>query len=187
MIRGIIFDCFGVLYGGSLSTLQAMCPPERMNDLYDVNKQSDYGFISSEQYIAGVAEILGRTYDDIEGILHQHHVRNDELVNYVKSLRATHKTALLSNVSNGIIEHLFTKEELEELFDEVLLSYREHIAKPNPEIYEMMANRLRLPAGECVMIDDIADNCEGAEIAGMMSIRHITNAETIRTLDHILT
>jgi len=43
MIRAVIFDCFGVLYGGSIEVLMAQCPPDRRAELEDINKQSDYG------------------------------------------------------------------------------------------------------------------------------------------------
>ena len=41
MIRGIIFDCFGVLYGGSLSLLASMAPEGRAEEVYDINMQKD--------------------------------------------------------------------------------------------------------------------------------------------------
>lgn len=186
MIRGIVFDCFGVLYGGSYQALQALCPPEKLADLRDCNRQADYGFITSEEYIASVAEIIGKTTDEVARIFHTKHVRNDELIDYVKELRGTYKTALLSNVSSGVVEQLFPEGELAALFDEVLLSYHEHVVKPNPAVFELMAERLDLPAESCVMIDDISENCEGAEVAGMQSILHTSNAMTRESLSKML-
>jgi len=100
----------------------------------------------------------------------------------MKLLRGTYKTALLSNVSNGLIDTLFTPEELEELFDTVLLSYQEHVVKPNPVIFDLIARKMELSTGECVMIDDLEENCEGAEIAGMESVLHTSNETTIDLL-----
>lgn len=178
MIRGIIFDCFGVLYGGSLPTLISMCPPERLEDLRDINKRADYGFITTEEYAAALGEILSLPYEEVVKIFHAKHIRNDELINFVKELHKDYKTAMLSNVGTETIERLFSQAELDEMFDTVVLSYQEHIAKPNPEIFALTAARLGLSAGECVMIDDLESNCDGAEIAGMQSIQHITNDGT---------
>lgn len=187
MIRGIIFDCFGVLYGGSLDTLVSMCPPDRLTELRDINKQADYGFMTSEEYARGLADILHMSYDDVNELLRRKHHRNAELVDFVHQLRrdGRYKLALLSNVGNGTVERLFG-DELHTLFDTVVLSYQEHVAKPNPAVFTLTAERMGLSTGECVMIDDLESNCDGAEVAGMQSIQHVTNDGTRLSLAKIL-
>ena len=186
MIRGIIFDCFGVLYGGSLNALTDMAPRERVQELRDINKQSDYGFISGSEYVDGLAEIIGTTREDIERILNEKHVRNQALIDFSQTLKPKYAVGLLSNVSSGTLDRLFPSGQLDELFDTVVLSYKEHLAKPNPAIFTLMADRMGLTPGECVMIDDLEANCDGAEIAGMQSIQHITNERTYEELSKIL-
>ena len=83
------------------------------------------------------------------------------------------------------MDRLFSPDERAELFDVVVLSYEESIAKPNPEIFTLIAERLGVPAGECVMVDDRAENCEGAEIAGMQSVQHTSNESTIAHLTRL--
>lgn len=181
MIRGVIFDCFGVLYGGSYQALQALCPVDKLDDLRDLNRQSDYGFISTDDYIRGSAELVGKTAPEIEMLFRTEHVRNDELMEYVRTLKGKCKLGLLSNVSNDVIEQLFSPDDLA-LFDAVVLSYKQHIVKPNPAAFSLAAEQLGLRPEDCVMIDDLAENCEGAEVTGMESILHITNATTIELL-----
>ena len=184
MIRGIIFDCFGVLYGGSLSLLASMAPEGRAEEVYDINMQKDYGYISYPDYLTQTADVLAVSPDEVDRIIHEKHVRNQELVAYVRELKqqGESKVGLLSNIGEQVIQELFGAE-LNELFDTVVLSYEEGIAKPNPGIFTLMAERIGVPAWECVMIDDLEDNCDGAEIAGMQSIRHITNASTIKQIE----
>jgi putative hydrolase of the HAD superfamily len=182
MIRGVIFDCFGVLYGGSYQALQALCAPDDLDELQDLNRQADYGFITSDEYIHSVAILVGKTDQEIGEIFRAKHVRNDELIAYVATLRRHCKVALLSNVSSGIIEQLFPEGELETLFDEIILSYEEHVVKPNPAVFHLTAERLKLRPEECVMVDDLPENCEGAEVAGMETIEHTTNERTIELL-----
>lgn len=186
MIRGIIFDCFGVLYSGSLETLMQACPADRIDELRDVNKQADYGFITGNEYVDRVAEIIGHSRDETAKIMRSQHTRNQVLIDYAESLRPKYAVGLLSNVSSHTLDGLFPLKQRNDLFDHVLLSYEEHIAKPNPEIFRMMAARMGLRPDECVMIDDLAENCEGAEIAGMQSIQHITNDLTITALQKLL-
>ena len=87
MIRGIVFDCFGVLYGGSLSTIISLCPEERLQDLRDFNKRADYGFIETSDYIAALADLLGRSTEDIEDLLRHKHQRNEDLIEFVRELK----------------------------------------------------------------------------------------------------
>lgn len=185
MIRAIIFDCFGVLYGGSYQALQELCPVDKLGDLHDLNRQADYGFITSEDYVRGAAKLIGKPENEVQSIFRAKHVRNDALMAYATSLKGKCKLALLSNVSNGIVEHLFSKEDLA-LFDQVILSYQEHITKPNPAVFTLAADRLGLRPDECVMVDDLAENCEGAEVTGMASIQHTHNQITTDILSKML-
>jgi putative hydrolase of the HAD superfamily len=186
MIRGIIFDCFGVLYGGSLSLLVSLAPRDRQREITDINSQKDYGFITYQEYLKQIGEIVGKTPLEVDEIIQKKHVRNDELLEYVASLRGQFKVALLSNIGDSVIEQLFSKEELEQLFDVIVLSHNEGLAKPNPAIFTLAAERMGLSAGECVMVDDIDSNCDGAEIAGMYSVLHITNEATRQRLEEMV-
>ena len=189
MIRAVIFDCFGMLYGGSIEVLMASSPPDRRAELEDINKQSDYGYISRRQFITEVARLVGQTPAQINALLEQAHVRNSELIAMIHALRQRYpaiKVGLLSNVGSDTIERLFTPDELRELFDAVVLSYAEHVAKPSREAFELAADRLGVPPGQCVMIDDRLDNCSGAEAADMRAILHTANRRTMAELEELV-
>jgi HAD superfamily hydrolase (TIGR01509 family) len=165
----------------------SMCPAERLQELRDLNKRADYGFIETSDYIAGIADALGVSSQEVETILRHKHQRNEALIEFVRELKRSgvYKIGLLSNVSSGTVEQLFG-DELQTLFDGVVLSYQEHLVKPNPEVFVLMAARLALPTGDCVMIDDIEENCDGADVAGMQSIWHVTNDGTRLALAKLL-
>ncbi|MFC7341500.1 HAD-IA family hydrolase [Saccharopolyspora griseoalba] len=76
------------------------------------------------------------------------------------------RTALVSNAA-GIAD-----PRLPELFDAVVLSGVEGVAKPSPEIYWLTAHRLGLEPQECVMVDDLPRNVAGAVDAGMVGVHH---------------
>jgi HAD superfamily hydrolase (TIGR01509 family) len=42
--------------------------------------------------------------------------------------------------------------------------------KPDPEIYSMALEKANTPAGNCVFLDDLSENIEGAERMGMNAI-----------------
>ena len=184
MIKAIIFDCFGVMYGGSLATLADMAPLEQRQAIYDCNQAKDYGYINYPEYLQQIGELIGIAPEAVDTIMRQHHIANTWLIDYAQELRKQYRVALLSNIGDQT-EQLFDGK-VRELFDEVVLSYQEGIAKPNPEIFTLTAERLGVAPGECVMIDDLMTNCEGAEVAGMQSILHTDNALTRHKLAALL-
>lgn len=170
MIRGIIFDCFGVLVHGSLEYLRDITPPEHRRELNDLSHSSDYGYLSSEEYLTRVGMLLGRSAAEIESITRARRVRDERMIRLVRSLHPQYKVGLLSNVGRGVIHGTFTSDELHELFDMVLLSSEVGMVKPHADIYELAAIRLGLSCEECLMIDDIPINVEGAKAVGMQGI-----------------
>ncbi|MDQ2851111.1 MAG: HAD family phosphatase [Actinomycetota bacterium] len=68
------------------------------------------------------------------------------------------------------------------LFEDIVVSGEEGVAKPDPEIFEILAERIEHlgPLDETVFIDDRLDNVQAAARAGMDAI-HYTGAEDLRT------
>ena len=179
-MRGVIFDCFGVLCGSSFEVLAAKCQPERVKELRDLNTQADYGYISNAEYARGVAAVLGWTVDDVSATFKQARVRNEPLIAYVKQLHTDGvPLALLSNVSSGTLDELFAPGDLDGMFDAKILSFAEGRTKPNPAVFTLAVERLGMPAGDCVMVDDKPENCDGAEAEGLASILHTSNTQTM--------
>lgn len=102
---------------------------------------------------------------------------NTRLVDFVKTLKPGYKIALLSNVdSKAYLEQKFLPENIDLIFDTVVASGDEGVAKPDVRIYNIAASRLGVAPEECVMVDDIIDFCEAAEHAGMRSV-HFKSTE----------
>lgn len=51
-----------------------------------------------------------------------------------------------------------------------ILSYQDHLLKPEPEIYKLLLNRYGLKAEECVFIDDLPENIAAAKAQGIHGI-----------------
>jgi epoxide hydrolase-like predicted phosphatase len=92
------------------------------------------------------------------------------------------KTGVISNTWG---RHT-TPSEQEGLFDVFIRSGVEGLRKPLPEIYLLAAERLRVGADECVFVDDIPVNVEGARAAGMTGVLHKDPAITIPRLEELL-
>jgi epoxide hydrolase-like predicted phosphatase len=77
-------------------------------------------------------------------------------------------------------------EEIRELFDVVVISAEVGLHKPQPEIYRLAAERLGVEPQNCIFVDDLRENVEGAEAVGMTGVLHRDVEETIARVDDLL-
>jgi putative hydrolase of the HAD superfamily len=56
------------------------------------------------------------------------------------------------------------------------------VRKPDPEIFRIAEERARVAAEDCVLIDDLVENCAAAESRGWSSIHFRDNTQALREL-----
>lgn len=83
-----------------------------------------------------------------------------------KSLRAY----CLSNISPELFNHVSERHDLFKLFDGIVTSGEENIGKPDKQIFEILLNRYKLKAKECLFIDDSNANTSTATKLGITAI-----------------
>ncbi len=88
----------------------------------------------------------------------------------VRELRATHKLGILSNADLSLRGRLEGEIGIHHLFDDIVCSAEVGMAKPEAGIYTLAAERLGLPPGECVFVDDLDANVEAAREVGMQAV-----------------
>ena len=173
MIKAIIFDCFGVIISDSFSTsYQAMGGDMEADTALITNTFHAYnhGVITMAELDKTMAERLGvNTRQWRESRTNAENI-DRQLLAYVQEIKKTYKTALLTNAGKGSLQRRFSGEELDNHFDELIVSSEVGMAKPYTEIYELTAMRLGVEPEECIFIDDRELYCEGAEITGMQTI-----------------
>ena len=59
---------------------------------------------------------------------------------------------------------------LNNCFDRIFSSWVDHFMKPEQESYTLVLNKIGAKAEECVLIDDLLENVNGAISAGMKGI-----------------
>ena len=89
------------------------------------------------------------------------------------------RTGLLSNSWGAE----YDRNGWDELFDTVVISGEVGLRKPEPEIYELVAERLALPPSQCVFVDDLAINVRGAAKVGMVGVHHTDLESTVQELE----
>lgn len=103
---------------------------------------------------------------------------DEELLAFIRELRAEYKTGVISNAYPG------TRERVEEYvnsdtFDVIVFSDEEGVAKPDPEIYWRALSRLEVKAEETIFIDDLLPNVEAAQALGIRAI-HCTGSLNVQ-------
>jgi epoxide hydrolase-like predicted phosphatase len=94
---------------------------------------------------------------------------------------AGRKTGLLSNSWGND----YPREGWAELFDVVVISGEVGMRKPEPEIYLHAAAALGVGPPECVFVDDLASNVDGAAAVGMVGVHHRTVDKTVAELESL--
>ncbi len=89
------------------------------------------------------------------------------------------RTALLSN-SWGLD---YDRSDWVDMFDVVVISGEVGMRKPERQIFDLTLDRIRLPAAECVFIDDMAHNVAAAGEAGLAGILHRSFDQTASELE----
>jgi FMN phosphatase YigB (HAD superfamily) len=90
------------------------------------------------------------------------------------------KTSLLSNTEAPAME--FFLELGYDMFDALTFSCAEGVFKPQREVYEAAAKKLRVAPAQCVLLDDRLDFVEGARSAGMKGIVYESFGQAEREL-----
>jgi len=170
-IKAIVFDCFGVLVSPG-STMLYRAYPQLHDEINDLAHQSDYGMISRAQFNSSIAKLISIKPDEVQSRYYDINVRDESTFSWVRELKSSgkFKLGLLSNVGHNWLNDFIPAADRAELFDEVVISGDVGMIKPEIKIFELMAERLGLQTNECVMIDDVQLNIEGAVNAGMQGI-----------------
>ncbi|WP_448581241.1 HAD-IA family hydrolase [Thermaurantiacus sp.] len=71
-------------------------------------------------------------------------------------------------------------------FDHVIESSQAQVRKPDPRIYQMMLDRLALPASACIYLDDLGINCKPAAAMGMTAIKVKDEDQALADLGRLL-
>jgi putative hydrolase of the HAD superfamily len=93
------------------------------------------------------------------------------------------KTGLISNSWGPSGYHL---SDTDGVFDAVLISGEIGMRKPDAEIFLHAAGLIGVPPEECVFVDDLEQNAEGARAVGMEAIVHRSARFTVPKLEELL-
>lgn len=182
MIKAIIFDGGGVLTYNTdkqmysdiaksfnigveevISKIDPLLEKFERGDVSHKNMWKKFSKEVNKDLPSDYLELISRSHDKNSKI-------NDEMINFTKELKNKgYKITILSNTN--ILHAEFNKKRgLFDGFDPIILSYEVHMFKPDLEIYKLTVKKLGLKPEECVFVDDLEVNIEGARKIGMCGV-----------------
>lgn len=194
MIKTIIFDIGNVLTG--------FCLPEFIQSKgYDKDmteriinaslrtplwNELDRGSMTDEEIIAGfiqndpeIEADLRKVFSNVDGML----LRYDYAVPWITSLKEKgYQVLYLSNFNHPAHTQCAGALDFLPHMDGGILSYQDLVIKPEPAIYELLIKRYSLIPEECVFLDDLQANIDGAAKFGIHTILFKNQADAIKEL-----
>ena len=196
-IRGVFFDL-----GGVIVRTEYQSPRQRLADRLgmeydDLNKivfdsetgtQASIGAITSLQHWEAVLKRLKRPAEEIDAIRDEFFagdIVDRQILDFLRSLRGTHKTGLISNAWSDLRDFI-VREKMEDAFDHIVISAEVGVAKPEPKIFRIALEQAGVQAEEAVFVDDFYVNIEGCEKVGMKGIHFKDAASALQQLRDLL-
>ena len=196
-MKGLLVDFGGVLTTNVFASFRDFCSAEGLDPEAFLNlfreqpeareelRRVETGKISEQEFCERLGAMLG--VSETEGLIDRLFAGmkpDGEMVAAVRRAKAAGiRTGL---ISNSLGEGRYDRSSFPELFDGVVISGEVGFHKPQPEIYRMGAERVGLPPEECVFVDDLRENCAGAEAVGMTAVLHRGADSTIAELERLL-
>jgi glucose-1-phosphatase len=198
MIKAIIWDLGGVLLRTHdhkpREKLAAELGKTRQDIEYllfagESSELAQSGMISWQAYLDHVREALGLDPSALEDFLTRFWEGDhfdEDLVNYIRTLKKQYKTGLLSNAFENLRQLLEENWQAADAFDKIIVSAEVQMMKPDERIYQLMLEELNVHASEAVFIDDFIQNIEGAQAVGLQAIHFKSPEQARRELEIIL-
>lgn len=148
------------------------------------------GQVTEAQFMADLGAVLsdqlGRpvAMHDFSAHYFAHLDANEAMLDLARSVRARGlRTALLTNNVREWEPRWRAMFPVDELFELVVDSAFVGMRKPDRGIYELLFERLGLPASACLLIDDFAVNCEAARALGMSAVQFVDTPQAIADVE----
>jgi putative hydrolase of the HAD superfamily len=198
-VKGLLVDFGGVLTTNVFDSFRAFCAeegldPQAIKRLFRKDPRAlecvrglERGELTEEQFAERFGELLELAPERRDGLVDRmfgHIEEDEEMVEALRRARASGvRTGLISNSMGA---GRYDRSTFPELFDGVVISGDEGMHKPDPAIYELGAERVGLAPADCVFVDDLRENCDGAEAVGMTAVLHRGAETTLPRLEELL-
>ena len=190
MVKLFAFDFGGVLaqprhknFMGELLSILNITKEQWRSSYFKFNHLSNTSDISWSDVMLLTARDLNidenkvqQAYEFSETYNHEYDV-NYELIEIVKDLKSKgFITAIISNFGKDFID-IIEPLDIQKYFDHIIFSYNVGYQKPDPRIFEALANKAGVLLTEIVVVDDTPRSLESSSEIGFTPILFTTNEE----------
>lgn len=150
----------------------------------------DRGIMTYEEVLDAFVEQDREMESEIRYVLEDTHgivTKREFAIPWICSLKEKELQVLvLSNFGKKLIDDNPDAMDFLPYTDGGILSYKDHLLKPEPEIYQLLLKRYGLKADECVFIDDLKENIEAAKMQGIHGIVFESYEQAVCELNKML-
>jgi len=187
-IRAVVFDLYGVLGLNGWQDFKTRHFEGRWDEWEPIRRlgqRVDAGEASEDEFVEAIATVTGETPETVR-YQFAHTQPNTALLEYIRDhLKPKYKIGLLSNAGSDVLPGIFSEEE-RALFGAVVMSVSVGYTKPDPLMFQLIADELAVRPSEIVFIDDQARHLAPATAAGMTPLLFQSADQTIADLERLL-
>lgn len=169
VIKEIAFDYFGVIATNFLHH----DPDLRDNQvIHGMVHDLNLGIRGWQSFVLELSRELQISPDQL---IEQYYDRQIDplIVGCIQEMKPRYKIGLLTNTSDEFIEPFLVKHHLRKLFDDIVISAKIGLLKPDVRIYQYFAQQAGLLPQQILFIDNSPENIVAAESIGMMAIQYV--------------
>jgi len=198
-LTGLLVDYGGVLTTNVWDSFRAFCEAEGIDreevkrafrdrpEAMALLRRLEAGELTEEEFSPLFGPIIGVREDRYEGLVDRLFAGMQPEEGMIEALRRARAAGLKTGlISNSWGRGRYDRDSFSELFDGVVISGEVGLYKPQPEIFHLGAERVGLTPPECVFVDDLRENCEGAEAVGMTVVLHRGADASLERLEDLL-
>lgn len=197
-VKTVIWDM-----GGVILRSEDWTPRKELAGQYGITLEGMYDFVFNS--VSGKLATLGKIeedahWQDIGGQLHisseallefrekfwQGDRLDSELVDFIRKLKPTYTTALLSNAWTNARNVLTKSKPCIDAFHVAVFSCEVGLAKPDPAIYNYILRLCSTEPDEAIFVDDFIENIEAANQLGIQGVLFKNASQAVQEVTALL-
>ena len=198
-LTGLLVDYGGVLTTNVWDSFRAFCEAEGIDreevkrafrenpEALALLRRLEAGELDEDTFAPLFGPIIGVREDRYEGLVDRLFAGMQPETAMIEALPRARAAGLKTGlISNSWGRGRYDRDSFGRLFDAVVISGEVGLYKPQPEIFRLGAERVGLDPAACVFVDDLEENCKGAEAVGMTAVLHRGADGTLERLEQLL-
>lgn len=193
-----IDDIYAVLWdlGGVLVQTDDPTPRSALADRFEMSvqelehlvfygesaRQAQLGRLTTYEQWEQVGSALHLTGSELSEVKRQFWAGqrvDPDLMVFIRGLRPFVRTALVSNAFSDLRQTLSQRWQIADSFDEIIISAEVGVRKPDPRIFRLALERLRVEPWQAVLVDNDPENVASARSLGIQTVQYENNSQVM--------